>query len=62
MSEPTDSRGRELFTVHPEILAGGAHYRPVEPAQNGTEKTPSDHPSATPLAAANPNPRTSASP
>lgn len=34
MSETQDAQGREVFTVHPEILAGGAAYRPVkrEPA------------------------------
>ncbi len=27
----TDAKGREIFTVHPEILAGGAPYRKVDP-------------------------------
>lgn len=26
----TDAKGREVFTVHPEILAGGATYRKAE--------------------------------
>lgn len=35
----TDSRGREIFTVHPEILAGGAPYRKVAP----TDRRPDSH-------------------
>lgn len=27
----TDAKGREVFTVHPEILAGGAAYRKPVP-------------------------------
>jgi len=27
----TDAKGREVFTVHPEILAGGAAYRKAAP-------------------------------
>lgn len=30
MSETHDAQGREVFTVHPEILAGGAPYRPLK--------------------------------
>ncbi len=29
MSDTHDAQGREVFTVHPEILAGGATYRPA---------------------------------
>jgi hypothetical protein len=40
MSETHDAQGREVFTVHPEILAGGAAYRSVkrEPAQQDVEQ------------------------
>ncbi len=30
MSETHDAQGREVFTVHPEILAGGAAYRSLK--------------------------------
>ena len=33
MSETHDSQGREVFTVHPEILAGGAGYRSLKTPQ-----------------------------
>lgn len=29
MSDTHDAQGREVFTVHPEILAAGATYRPA---------------------------------
>ncbi len=32
MSDPvTDAQGREVFTVHPQLLAGGAPYRKLDP-------------------------------
>lgn len=42
----TDAKGREVFTVHPEILAGGATYRKVEPGQ--TERDQTVEPASTP--------------
>jgi hypothetical protein len=28
-----DAKGREVFSIHPEILAGGAPYRKVDDAK-----------------------------
>lgn len=37
MSETHDSQGREVFTVHPEILAGGAGYRVLKTTRPATK-------------------------
>jgi hypothetical protein len=34
-----DSKGREVFSIHPEILAGGAPYRKVDDAKSKETKS-----------------------
>ena len=46
MSETHDAQGREVFTVHPEILAGGAQYRhhKAEEPADGQDLPPAEQP------------------
>lgn len=48
-----DGRGREVFSIHPAILGGGARYRTLGPAETDAddqqaqaEKSPAVDPSA----------------
>lgn len=42
----TDAKGREVFTVHPEILSAGTTYRKV--AAGGAEQDQAEEPADAP--------------